>query len=153
MKPEIWGPHMWYIMHIISFNYPINPTEYHKRAYREFYTNIKDILPCEKCQRHYSQYLSTYPISPHLDNRANLIKWVIQVHNFVNQSLGKRTYTVAQVLLLYKNLKPQSPFDIADVSEVINPLRQRKYRIFTIMIILAILILYAKYYHYRHYYS
>ena len=38
MKPDIWGPHFWYILHIISFDYPLRPTEYDKRVYHDFYS-------------------------------------------------------------------------------------------------------------------
>ena len=152
MKPEIWGPHFWYIMHIISFNYPANPTEYNKTAYREFYTTLKDVLPCEKCRRHYQTYLAAYPISPHLDSRAHLIKWVIQVHNFVNERLGKRTYTIGEVLNIYKNIKPTSPFNFNDVEPFLNPIYKTRYKIITIIIFLLILSLYFKYYYYKYHY-
>lgn len=153
MKIEEWGPIYWYVIHTSSFGYPLNPTQYHKTAYKEFYTSFKDVLPCESCRQHYSSYLSTYPISPHLDSRANLIKYLIQLHNFVNQRLGKQIYTVAEVLSIYKNLKPVSPFSNLPSKDIMFPLKQRKYKIFTFMIILVLLILYMKWYHHRNYFS
>jgi hypothetical protein len=153
MKPEIWGPHFWYVLHTISFNYPAEPTEYHKTSYREFFTTLKDVLPCEKCRRHYQTYLSTYPISPHLDTRASLIKWVIQVHNFVNEQLGKRIYTVAEVLNIYKNLKPNSPFKEEEVKNYVNPIYKTRYKIWTIIIIFLILAIWIKYYYCKYHYN
>ena len=110
MLPSIWGPHLWYIMHTISFEYPQKPSEYDKRIYHDFYTSLKDVIPCNDCKKHYREFITRYPISPHLDNRDTLIKWVIQVHNFVNTSIGKPELSVSQVLNIYNNLKPQSPF-------------------------------------------
>ena len=44
MDPKIWGPFLWYILHIISFNYPINPSYADKRIYHDFYVNFKDLI-------------------------------------------------------------------------------------------------------------
>ena len=100
MHPEVWGPHLWYILHTISFSYPDNPTDYHRNAYRDFFTNIKDVLPCEQCQKHYTKHIQEYPITPHLDSRATLVKWVIQIHNFANLSIGKPAYTPEELYIM-----------------------------------------------------
>jgi hypothetical protein len=102
MDPKVWGPFLWYILHIISFNYPINPSYADKRIYHDFYVNLKDLIPCSMCQKHYRQHLHSNPISPALDSRADLVKWVIQMHNLVNISLGKPTMTVDEVFAAYQ---------------------------------------------------
>ena len=84
MKPSLWGSHLWYILHIITFDYPDNPTSYDKIAYRDFFTNIKNVLPCKECKKHYNTFITDYPITPHLDRKSDLVKWLIQIHNFVN---------------------------------------------------------------------
>ena len=61
MHPSIWGSQLWYIMHLISFEYPINPTEYDKRIYHDFYTSLKDVIPCEDCKKHYREHITRYP--------------------------------------------------------------------------------------------
>ena len=88
MKPSIWGPQFWYILHTISFYYPENPSEYHKRAYHDFFHTLKDIIPCKDCQKHFTKHIQQYPITPHLDTRGALVRWVIQIHNFVNKSIN-----------------------------------------------------------------
>jgi hypothetical protein len=127
MKPEIWGSHFWYILHIISFEYPLNPTEYDKRIYHDFYTSLKDVIPCEMCRKHYRTHIHKYPLTPHLDNRDTLIKWVIQVHNFVNASLGKPILTIAQVMDIYANLKPISPFATVDTIAIAKKHEEKQY--------------------------
>ena len=62
MDPKIWGPNIWYTLHIISLYYPTNPTEFQKRAYHDFFINLKEVLPCSKCKDHYTKYVSEYPI-------------------------------------------------------------------------------------------
>ena len=102
MDPKIWGPFLWYILHIMSFNYPLQPSYADKRIYHDFYVNFKDLIPCSTCQKHYRQHLHSNPISPALDSRADLVKWVIQMHNLVNISLGKPTMTVEEVFTAYQ---------------------------------------------------
>lgn len=156
MHPSVWGSHLWYILHIISFEYPEKPTEYDKRIYHDFYTSLKDVIPCVECRKHYRDHITKYPLTPHLDTRDTLIKWVIQVHNFVNVSLGKPTYTIEQVLTIYKNLHPLSPFATLD-KNILTKFKQinypqEYYRICTLIIIAIIIIISINYYHNKYYF-
>jgi hypothetical protein len=101
MHPQVWGPHLWYILHIISFEYPEKPTEYDKRIYHDFYTSLKDVIPCAECRKHYRDHITKYPLTPHLDSRDTLIKWVIQVHNFVNTSLVYSSFKTLSTVKLW----------------------------------------------------
>ena len=122
MEPKIWGPFMWFILHIITFNYPDKPLPNHKESYRDFFNSLKNVIPCEQCRKHYAVHIKQYPISPHLDSKKNLIEWLIYIHNMVNISLNKRTFTTEEVLTIYENLEPISPFAIqsVDVKNKIN---------------------------------
>ena len=157
MHPKIWGPHLWYILHIISFEYPEFPTEYDKRIYHDFYTSLKDVIPCIECRKHYRDHITKYPLTPHLDSRATLIKWVIQVHNFVNSSIGKPTFTIQQIMDIYANLNPLSPFATVDTAllKAQTALKEQKeyYRIYTFIILAGITILASRYYFNRYYFS
>jgi hypothetical protein len=154
MHPKIWGPHLWYILHIISFEYPEKPTEFDKRIYHDFYTSLKDVIPCPECRKHYRDHITKYPLTPHLDSRDTLIKWVIQVHNFVNMSLGKPTFTIEQVMAIYANLKPISPFATVDTALIKARTEQKEYyRIYTFIILAAIIIFASRYYFNRYYFS
>jgi hypothetical protein len=139
MKPSVWGPHFWYILHIITFNYPLNPSEYHKRAYHDFFTNLKDVIPCEDCQKHYTKHIQEYPIGPHLDNRGNLVKWLIQIHNFANLSLGKPAYTPEEVLYIYSKVKAISPFIEVDETQILQKKTHEKNKGMLYILIIAFL--------------
>lgn len=102
MDPKIWGPFLWYILHIMSFNYPVNPSYADKRIYHDFYVNLKELIPCANCRKHYQQHLHTNPITPALDTRADLVKWVIDLHNLVNISIARPVYTYSEVINAYK---------------------------------------------------
>ena len=154
MKPEIWGPHFWYILHIISFEYPLNPTEYDKRIYHDFYTSLKDVIPCEMCKKHYRNHIHKYPLTPHLDTRDTLIKWVIQVHNFVNASIGKPILSIEEVVDIYSNLNPISPFAKIDTIKIAKKHEQKQYvKMYYWLVILLIIIICSRYYFNRYYFS
>jgi hypothetical protein len=157
MDPQLWGPQLWYVLHIISMSYPKEPTEYTKRAYHDFFNNLKDVLPCEICKKHYSKFIMEYPVTPHLDTRENLVKWVIQIHNFVNLELGKPVMDVETVIALYDNLIPTSPFTLIDVNRVAEDAKIKKqnslfYLKFAIIICIFIIIA-LKFYYSRNYYQ
>jgi hypothetical protein len=101
IKPDIWGPHGWKFMHYVSLGYPSNPSEEDKRNYKNFYTSLQHILPCAKCAQNYSHNLKKYPIDNHLGSRDTLIRWVIDIHNQVNNELGKKEYSYIEALDLY----------------------------------------------------
>lgn len=100
MDSKKWGPHLWFYMHTISFNYPDNPSFNDKTNYLNFYNSLKTTIPCEKCKNHYSAYLLQHP--PRLETRDSLVKWTIDLHNQVNETLGKRKWGYEEALNLYK---------------------------------------------------
>lgn len=161
MNPNIWGPYFWFILHIISFNYPKNPTQFDKDSYTNFFTSIKDILPCEDCKRHYAKNLQIYPITPNLDTKKNMINWLIKIHNQVNVSLGKPTFTTTEVFEIYKNIKPISPFIYYDQVKMEENIKKKFTRkkiisnkfMYIIVVILVIIILILKFQYNKNYYN
>ena len=50
MQTSVWGPILWTFLHIMSFNYPVQPTEEDKIHYKGFVEHLQYILPCKKCR-------------------------------------------------------------------------------------------------------
>jgi len=99
MLPDIWGPYAWKIIHLITINYPENPTEQDKETYYQFFNQLQYVLPCSKCRYNYSKHLVKYPLTNEiLSNRTNLVKWGIDMHNIVNYYTGKRMLTYAEAM-------------------------------------------------------
>lgn len=114
----VWGPHFWYVIHTTALNYPTIPTDFHKMAYKNFFESFANVLPCKKCREHYQTHISRYPITPFLDSNELLNKWIIDLHNMVNQSLGKRQLTYQEVYQIYSGLVPISPFSTIQQQQV-----------------------------------
>lgn len=104
MPPEVWGPFFWHTIHIVAMGYPEKPTYAQKKAAKEFYESLQYLLPCSVCRQHYAQHLAVAPITPHLDRRQDLFKWTVDLHNAVNQSLGKPRRLETDVIAYYKRL-------------------------------------------------
>jgi hypothetical protein len=104
-------------MHLAALGYSNSPTLPEKRAAKEFYESLQYMIPCPICKTHYAEFLKQYPLTPSLDSRADLFRWTVQVHNAVNESLGKASnYTEADAIRFYATLgtRGRSPVYVPD---------------------------------------
>ena len=44
MLTTVWGPSLWHYLHVMSFNYPNNPTLQEKQYYKNFVLNLQNVL-------------------------------------------------------------------------------------------------------------
>jgi hypothetical protein len=90
-------------------------TRTEKKAMKQFLESLQYTLPCNECREHYGRYLEFNP--PKLDNRRGLFKWIVDLHNYVNNetnmkierqygyrpaNLMKRMYSYKEVEEMYK---------------------------------------------------
>jgi len=92
MMTSVWGPPMWHVLHTISFNYPIEPSEEQKKHYYKFYKNLVHILPCKYCRENLSNNLKTNNLTKDvMKNRETLSYWVYNLHEIINKMLNKES--------------------------------------------------------------
>jgi len=115
LPPSVWGPIFWHTIHLVAISYPADPSYAHKRAAKEFYESFAHLIPCPKCREHYQTHLQKIPLSPHLDRRADLFRWTVNLHNEVNKNLGKATVTEMEAINFYKRIGARG------VTPVISP--------------------------------
>ena len=107
LDPNIWGPHYWFFLHTISMTYPIRPNALTKKKYYEFIQNLPLFIPVEKISTEFSKLIDQYPITPYLDNRESLIRWMHFIHNKINQKLEKPELSLNDFYInYYNNYKP-----------------------------------------------
>jgi hypothetical protein len=104
MNQNIWGPHLWFSLHTISFNYPLEPSIKDKEYYLNFFLNMQEVIPCSVCKKNYKRHLKEHPIKDYLDNRKSLVYWVIDMHNMVNAEIGKKILSYNVVIKKYENV-------------------------------------------------
>lgn len=94
-----WGPAGWKFLHTITFAYPDQPTLQQQRSATDLFTSLQDMLPCPACQGHYQEFLKQNPIP--VSNAVDLQKWLVNLHNSVNQRLQKPLVTYEQAKQMY----------------------------------------------------
>lgn len=93
-NPKRWGDSAWKFLHNVSLGYPEEPTFEDKQNYYNLFSNLGNILPCKLCRTNEKVHFSNKPLTiDDLKDRTSLVNWVIDHHNEVNRSLGKRTLT------------------------------------------------------------
>lgn len=92
MMTSVWGPAAWFLLHIISFNYPVHPTEDDKRNYRNYILSFGKVLPCGKCRENFKMTIKRMPVTNEvLSSRDCFSRYIYRVHNDVNARLQKKT--------------------------------------------------------------
>lgn len=90
MKPDVWGPHAWIFLHSITLEYPDNPTSEDKVNIVNFINSLGPVLPCQKCRINFKSHIEKYPLTEEvLKSKTNLVKWMIDIHNCVNEMNNK----------------------------------------------------------------
>jgi hypothetical protein len=99
--PDIWGPPGWKFIHYVTMGYPNNPSEETKRKYYNYFHALKHVIPCGICASHFTEHLEKLPLTDEvLSSKENLMKWGIDMHNFVNKMNKKKEYNYAEAMLL-----------------------------------------------------
>lgn len=102
MNQNIWGPQFWFMLHSITLNYPLDPTEKDKNNIKIFFTTLSELLPCSKCAKNFKKNLVEMPIK--CDNRRELFEWMIDIHNEINGREGKKYYDYDVVHKYYEKI-------------------------------------------------
>lgn len=92
MLTTIWGPSIWHFLHVISFNYPVNPTQEDKKNYKNFVLSLKNILPCKYCRINFKKNLKTLPLTQkNLKDRKSFSLYIYKLHELINKMLKKNS--------------------------------------------------------------
>lgn len=78
MDTRFWGPSGWQLCHLVAHSY----SGKHTSAFKSFFENLQDILPCKFCRESTTKFVGEKP--PDMENIA---KWVYNLHNKVNHKL------------------------------------------------------------------
>ena len=92
MLTTVWGPSMWHFLHVMSFNYPVNPTKEDKINYRNFILSLQNILPCKYCRMNLKINLKQLPLTMNsMKNRETFSRYIYNLHELVNKMLHKNS--------------------------------------------------------------
>jgi len=139
MDPNIWGPHYWYVLHSIAKTYPLHPTQVSRKKYYEFILNIPLFLPDKDMGDNFAKMLDKYPVTPYLNTRKSLMKWMHFIHNKINGSLGKEV--IGYNTSLYLRTEYENP------KQTIPLTQQYRITIYRLLIIILLLCITIYFYH------
>jgi len=124
MVTYIWGPALWHSLHTMSFNYPVKPTIEQKKEYYEFFTNLKNVLPCKYCRDNYEKNLKVLPLNmDKLKNRKTFSKWLYDMHELINKNLNKKSnLSYEDVRNRYENFRARC---LVDSKKDVNELKEK----------------------------
>ena len=92
MLTSIWGPSLWHYLHVMSFNYPINPTNIQKQKYTQLLLNFQYTLPCKYCRINLKNNFKKFPLTDTIfENRNNFSRYIFNLHEQINKMLGKKS--------------------------------------------------------------
>ena len=102
MNPDVWGPGLWLFIHTIAFNYSDDPSQKEMDDIKNFLIALEKVIPCPGCKAEYSKYIQETP--PTLENKTDFVQWTIDLHNSVNERLGKKIRSNEWVANYYDSL-------------------------------------------------
>ena len=103
MKPNEWGPHIWYLIHAVAYYSSNEYFQNNNNIYFLFYDSLKKLIPCPICRSHFNKLMKKKDIY-NCKTIDNLIQWTINQHNKVNDRLKKNTLKRDKVDNIYKKI-------------------------------------------------
>jgi hypothetical protein len=92
MLTSVWGPSLWHYLHVISFNYPNEPTKIQKNKYKQMLLNLQYTLPCKYCRINLKNNFKKFPLNNNIfENRNSFSRYIYNLHELINKMLGKKS--------------------------------------------------------------
>lgn len=130
---KVWSPHLWFTLTSLTFSYPKKPSDAFKKKYYSLFHSLPIFYPYDNFDKHFSKILKKYPLSPYLDTKESLIRWINFVRNKTNNIYELPEMTESDYLKDYYD-------HFKDKRELQREMRMKKY--FTLTAIMIILIIY-----------
>jgi hypothetical protein len=113
MLTSVWGPSLWHYLHVMSFNYPINPTNLQKQKYKQLLLNFQYTLPCKYCRMNLKKNFKNFPlVNKIFENRNNFSRYIFNLHEQINKMLGKNSgLTYCEVRDNYEHFRSRCTID------------------------------------------
>lgn len=139
LDPKIWGPQYWFVLYSICLTYPQTPNNVAKKKYYDFFQNLPLFIPHDDICSNFSKLLDKYPVTPYLDSRDALLRWLHFIHNRINIVLNKNEISFREAMENYYNF--YAPTELTE-EEKKNTRRKYIYFICILILILTIIVIY-----------
>src|SRR5436309_2706696 len=89
-SPKEWGPHFWYMLRCVAFNYPLNPTNEEIKQFKSWFEAFQFILPCKSCKYSLSQHFKKHSLQNAILSREKLMEWVEIIYNETKKTIDDK---------------------------------------------------------------
>lgn len=97
IKTAFWGPHAWaFLFSMIAGAYPVRVDSRNKdhikivKSMQNILNALRYTLPCSYCRTSYGRFIKELPMTNYAGSRREMMKWLYQLHDKVNQKLMKQ---------------------------------------------------------------
>lgn len=127
MLTSVWGPSLWHYLHLMSFNYPINPTKIQKQKYKQLLLNFQYTLPCKYCRINLKKNFQKFPLTDKIfENRNNFSRYIFNLHEQINKMLGKNSgLTYCEVRDNYEHFRSRCTIDKPKVFNYTKKIKEK----------------------------
>ena len=133
MDSEIWGPHYWFFLHSVAFNYPRNPTAIERKIHYRLIHHFSEFIPDIDSSNRFRKLLELYPVTPYLDTKDDLIVWMHNIHNRMNEILDKPIMSLEEHKFKFLNPTP--------TKDHIQATRNKWFLVMMIILVILIIIM------------
>ena len=106
MQTAIFGPLFWGAIHMVSFNYPVKPTDEQKQAYHDWLMATGNVLPCRYCRENFKENVRCASTSNDYDSRDTFSRFCYRLRQKVNEMLKKDNHvTYEEVRDMYEGFR------------------------------------------------
>ena len=87
LDPQVWMPHLQFVLQTISVMYPQHPNDVTKKKYYDTVQNLPLFFPQSPIGNNFSKMLDDFPVTPYLSSRESFMKWVHFILNKINVAM------------------------------------------------------------------
>lgn len=103
MQSAIFGPAFWMTIHLVSFNYPNEPTDEDKQNYATWLMSIGKVLPCKYCRLNFEKNMQSAGFNEScMQSRYAFSRFCYDLHCTVNKMLNKTSPSFEEVRSKYE---------------------------------------------------
>lgn len=101
--PHVFGPPLWFILHISSMNYPDNPSTVVRKNMEYIIKGLPVLIPCQNCKEHATAHIEKHidKIPEIVSSKDNIFKFFVDFHNYVNERHNKPIVSYEEAYKLY----------------------------------------------------
>lgn len=100
----VWTKTFWEFLHTMSL-YPLGFSSDISTVI-EVIHSLHFMIPCSECKEHFTDFKRTNNLHNYyeIDNRLGIFRWTVDLHNYVNEKIGKPILSFDEALQIWASV-------------------------------------------------